>query len=77
MSNISPRRLEEEWCTPSQAANLLGVSRQRVYQLIEERRIRSVYVGGAHSGRGVLVCDVESVGAVGREMSTRDDSPAT
>lgn len=32
----------EEWLTPGDAAEVIGVSRQWVHKLLEERRLRSV-----------------------------------
>jgi excisionase family DNA binding protein len=32
----------EEWLTPGDAAEVIGVSRQWIHKLLEERRLRSV-----------------------------------
>ncbi len=69
MSRISIEKLEAEWITTGQAAHLMGVRRQRVYEAVRDQRLRGAHVGrDAPGGRGVLVVDRESVETYAREI---------
>ena len=50
----------EEWMAPSEAAELLGVSRQRVMHLVALGRIRTMLPWGRYS-RIVSRADVEAI----------------
>lgn len=57
--------------TVTQAAERIGVFRQRVSVLAHEGRIRGVMIGKMHPGRGVWALSPESVEAFKREHEQR------
>ncbi len=69
MSRINIERLENEFLTTSQAAHVIGIPRQRVYELVKESRLRGAHVGrDVPGGRGVLLVDAASCETYRREM---------
>jgi excisionase family DNA binding protein len=70
MSRINIERLEAEFLTTSQAAHVIGIPRQRVYELVKESRLRGAHVGkDAPGGRGVLLVDAASCETYRRELA--------
>ncbi len=80
MSRISIEKLEAEWMTTAQAAHLIGIGRQRVYEAVKEQRLRGAHVGrDAPGGRGVLLVDKASAEQYRRELTeeqTHNESSA-
>lgn len=75
MSRISIEKLEAEWITTAQAARLIGVRRQRVYEAVRDQRLRGAHVGrDAPGGRGVLVVDKASAEEYRRELAELEPS---
>jgi excisionase family DNA binding protein len=69
VSRINIERLEAEFLTTSQAAHVIGIPRQHVYELVKESRLRGAHVGrDAPGGRGVLLVDKASCETYRREI---------
>jgi excisionase family DNA binding protein len=70
MSRINIERLEAEFLTTSQAAHVIGIPRQRVYEAVKQKRLRGAHVGkDAPGGRGVLLVDAASCETYRRELA--------
>jgi hypothetical protein len=71
MSRFSIEKLETEWITTAQAAHLIGIRRQRVYEDVRDQRLRGAHVGrAAPGGRGVLLVDKASAETYRRELDS-------
>lgn len=74
MSRINIERLEAEFLTTSQAAHVIGIPRQRVYDAVKEKRLRGAHVGrDAPGGRGVLLVDKASAEQYRRELESVEE----
>jgi excisionase family DNA binding protein len=68
---LSARNLAREYLAPSEAARRLGLSRERVHQLIEEGRLSAVRTP---LGRIVPAADVEAEVRRRRALSPGEES---
>jgi hypothetical protein len=74
MSRINIERLEQEWITSAQAAHVVGVKRQRIYEAVKQSRLRGAHVGrDAAGGRGVLLVDKQSAEQYRRELESVEE----